>query len=190
MEDFMRNTARVCFAILTLVGISALLPTTVDAGILPPAGDISGDWTLPTTCTLPPGDEDCVFEGSASLLQDGNQIGGQATLMLVSGPDSCPSEMMATVMGTLSGLDLFGTLDGGQLLGILNFNGGASPDLQMIQGTSMAPDGQPFAGTTCDWDAQRQEAVFIPTLSGVGLALLVALLLGGGLLMLRRRTVA
>jgi hypothetical protein len=189
MEDFMRNTARVCFAILTLVGISALLPTTVDAGLLPPAGDISGDWTLPTTCTLP-NEDVCVYEGSASLLQDGNDIGGQATLMLVSGPDTCPTEMMATVMGTLSGLDLFGSLDGGQLLGILNFNGGATPDLQMIQGTSMAPDGQPFAGTTCVWAAQPQEAVLIPTLSGVGLVLLVVLLLGGGLLMLRRRTVA
>lgn len=186
----MRNTARVCFAILTLVGISALLPTTVDAGLSPPVGDISGDWTLPTTCTLPT-DEVCVFEGGGSLMLVGNEVSGQVTLMLASGNSPpCPTEMMATLMGTLSGVDFFGSLDGGQLLGTLDFSGQVSPDLQMIDGTSRAPDGQPFAGTTCVWAAQRQEAVFIPTLSGVGLALLVALLLGGGLLMLRRRTVA
>jgi len=184
----MNATARTCFAILVLVGISALLSTTVHAGVVPPAGDLSGDWSLPTTCTLPT-EEECVFEGGGTLIQDGDQIGGQATLMLVSGPEPpCPAEMMATVMGTLNGLLFVGTLDGGQL-GMLSFSGDVSPDLQMIQGTSRVPDGEPFQGTICTWSAARQQAVFIPTLSEAALALLAVLLLGGGLLMLRRRSV-
>lgn len=184
----MKATARICFAILTLAGFCTLIPTTAHAGIAQPVGDISGDWTLPTTCTLPNQDV-CVYDGGGTLNQDGSQVVGTATLRLVSGPDSCPMELMADVSGILDGSMLFGTLDGGQL-GMLDFSAQVSQDLQMMQGTSVVPDGEPFQGTTCTWSAQLRLGVFaIPTLGEGALALLALLLLGGGLVMLRRRAV-
>lgn len=182
----MKVIARNSFAILVILGVSALYPIAAYAGIAAPAGDLTGDWTLPTTCTLPSEDE-CVYEGGGSLVQDGSQVSGQVTLVLVNGDSPpCPTEMMATVMGTIQGNDFFGTLDGGQL-GMLDFSGVVSQDVEMIDGSSSVPDGEPFQGTLCTWVAQRQEAVFIPTLNGAALALLAILLLGGGMLMLRRR---
>lgn len=184
----MKATARIFFAILTLAGLCSLIPSTAHAGALAPAGDISGDWTLPTTCTLPT-DDVCVYDGGGTLNQDGAQVGGTATLRLVNGPDACPMELMGSVMGTLEGLTFMGTIDGGNL-GTLNFSAQVSDDLQMMSGTSMIPDGQPFQGTTCTWSAQLRLGVFaIPTLGEGALALLALLLLGGGLVMLRRRAV-
>lgn len=183
----MNTTARICFAILVLAGICTLLPTAAHAGIAPPAGDLTGDWTLPTTCTLP-NEDVCVYAGGGTLNQDGSQVGGTATLRLVSGPDSCPMELMADVMGVLDGLLFIGTLDGGNL-GTLEFSAVVSQDLQMMQGDSRVPDGQPFQGTVCTWSARRLDAFVIPTLGEGALVLLAILLLGGGLVMLRRRAV-
>lgn len=183
----MKLTARISTSALILLGIAVLAPTALHAG-LAPATDVSGPWQLSSSCNLQGEEAPCVYEGSGNLVQDMGVVAGDATLMLISGPAACPAELMATVMGSVSGLTFIGTLDGGQL-GILNFDSLVTPDGNSIDGTSMAPDGEPFQGTNCTW-AAAQNQLFnpeIPTLNEVGLVLLVVLLLGGGLLVLRRR---
>lgn len=185
----MQSTARISTTALILLGIVALAPTVLHAGLAPPASDVSGPWQFSSSCNLPGEEAPCIYQGSGNLSQDGNSVSGDATLMLISGPVNCPTEMMASVMGTLSGLSFFGDLDGGQLLGMLDFDGAVSPDGGSMEGTSSAPEGEPFEGVTCEWSA-IQEVLFdpaIPTLDEVGLVLLTILLLGGGLLVLRRR---
>jgi len=185
----MKLTARGSITTLIVLAIAVLAPTLAHAGLVPPGTDLSGRWILTSSCTLPAEEQACVYEGSGELMQNGGPVNGQVTLFLISGPAGCPAEMMASVMGTLSGLAFFGTLDGGMLLGTLDFSGQASADGSTLGGDSNSPDGQPFAGTSCTWSAARRQLFdpSIPTLSGVALALLAVLLLAGGVLMLRRR---
>jgi len=185
----LKLTARCSTMALIALAIAVLAPTFAHAGMIPPGADLSGRWTLTSSCNLPAEEQACVYEGSGELLQDGSPVNGQATLFLLSGPAGCPPEMMATLLGNVSGLSFFGSLDGGMPLGILTFGGQISADGNSVSGDSSSPDGQPFAGTTCTWSAARR-VLFdpsIPTLSGVALALLAALLLAGGVLILRRR---
>lgn len=186
----MSHITRTSIVVVLVLGVAALLPAAAEAGlaVMP---DLSGNWSLSASSQLPGENEPCVYQGTGQLQQVGSQVTGQATLMLVSGPPACPDEMMANVDGSLDGLLFGGQLDGGQLLGIMDFTGQVSQDGRMISGDNSVPDGQPFQGATGTWMSERLFAtIAIPTLTGVGLALLVVLLLSGGLLILRRRTVA
>ena len=184
----MKLTARSVLLVSMVCGLAVLAPVVSYAGLAPPGADLSGRWTLTSSCSLPLEEASCVYEGSGEVMQDGNPVAGQVTLFLISGPAGCPAEMMASLTGNLSDLTLIGSLDGGMILGILNFGGQVSADGSMIDGTSAAGRGQPFEGTTCSFSAARRQLFdpSIPTLSGVALALLAALLLVGGVLMLRR----
>lgn len=163
--------------------------------------NLEGTWELQASGVLPPqeipalnaqGDrgvmiEPCVFEGSGNMTQTGDQLSGQATLMLVSGPDNCPSEMMADLTGTVEGTSFFGTLDGGQMFGLLDFQGTIADDGRSMQGSYTVEEG-PFTGTTnTSWTAALRLSILdIPTLGTWGVTLLATLLALTSLLFLRR----
>lgn len=128
---------------------------------------------------------------SGDMTQDGDQLTGQATLMLVSGPAECPEEMMADIMGEVEGSSFFGMLDGGEMFGGLNFTGTISQDGQSIQGSyEVKPEG-PFSNVTDGaWAAALVESMEdsileIPTTGVWGLTLLASLLALASLLVLR-----
>lgn len=151
--------------------------------------NLEGTWDLQVSGVLPSETDPCVFEGSGEMVQDGDQLTGMATLMLVSGPAACPLEMMADLMGEVEGSSFFGMLDGGQMFGGLNFSGTIAGDGSSIQGTyEVKPEG-PFTGVTDGtWSAAVQQQVSvleIPTVGAWGLMLLAALLALASLLFLR-----
>lgn len=166
--------------------------------------NLDGTWDLQASGVIPPVVEEvpalnanpdrgvmiepCVFEGSGNLVQDGNQLTGQANLMLISGPAECPDEMMADIMGEVEGSSFFGMLDGGQMFGGLNFNGTISQDGTSIEGTyDVKPEG-PFSNVTNGvWTAALQLSILaIPTVGAWGLGLFAAILALTSLLFLRR----
>jgi len=172
------------------LGFLLLLPGALTAGLVPPP-DIAGLWSVSTDCALPRQNLPCVFEGSGQVTQSGDQVMGTVQLMLVSGPAACPTEMLADLQGTLVGSSFMGTLDGGAMFGALDFSGTVSVDGQTITGDFAVQDGGPFQGCSGAFDAERQIVdVAIPTLSGMSLVILWVLLLGAGLVMLRRRASA
>lgn len=174
---------------------AALLAFTALAQV-PPPPDLSGRWTLNATGQLPDENLPCVFEGSGLMSQDGTQLTGQASLMLVSGPAACPAEMMADLTGSLDGSIFTGILDGGDLFGILDFTGQVDPvpavavsplSARTLAGRFTVRPGGPFGGTTGGWSAARILSVLeIPTLTGVGVAALIALLAAASFVLLRR----
>lgn len=151
--------------------------------------NLEGTWDLQVSGVIPPEVEPCVFEGSGDMVQDGDQLTGQATLLLVSGPTVCPPEMAADIMGEVEGSSFFGMLDGGEQFGGLNFTGTLSNDGSSIEGTyDVKPEG-PFSDVTDGtWSAvvQQVSVLEIPTVGAWGLALLTALLALTSLLVLRR----
>ena len=152
--------------------------------------DLEGTWDLQASGVIPPEAEPCVFEGSGEMTQSGDQLAGQATLLLVSGPAVCPAEMAGNIMGQVEGSSLFGMLDGGEQFGGLNFDGTVSNDGSSIEGTyDVKPEG-PFSNVTDGtWSAAVQQQVSvleIPTVGAWGLALLTALLALTSLLVLRQ----
>lgn len=158
---------------------------------VPTPDDLSGQWTLSATGLLPEQNLPCVFEGSGQMTQNGSQLTGQATLLLVEGPDACPGEMMADLDGSLDGLFFGGTLDGGEMFGVLDFSGQVSQDGRMISGDYTVRDGGPFQGTDGQWSSERLLSVLaIPTLSGSALLVLALLLLGAAFFTLRRHRTA
>ncbi len=166
--------------------------------------NLEGTWELQASGVIPPEPvpelnadsehgiviepDPCVFEGSGNLVQDGDQLTGQATLMLVTGPAECPDEMMADVMGEVEGSSFFGMLDGGEMFGGLNFTGTISQDGQSIVGSyEVKPEG-PFSNVTDGaWTAALQLSILaIPTVGAWGLGLFAAILALTSLLFLRR----
>ncbi len=172
-----------------------------------PAVDLSGNWTLSMTAILP-NQASCDFEGSAQVIQNNGTLAGEALQNRVSGsPNSCPASMAASLMGTLSGNKLQGSLDGGDQFGTAAFSGDVGSDGMSLTGTfateslangttqtspaattAASPTGPaPFAGITGNWQAQVGAAAMeIPVLSGLGMAALVALVLLSSLVVLRR----
>lgn len=156
------------------------------SGVLLPQVELKHDTALDRGVVIDP--DPCVFEGSGNMTQTGDQLSGQATLMLVSGPTDCPDEMMADIMGEVEGSSFFGMLDGGEMFGGLNFTGTISTDGTSIEGTyDVKPDG-PFSNVTDgSWTAALQLSILaIPTLGSWGVTLLAALLALTSLLFLRR----
>lgn len=173
----------------TLIRALAILIFPMFAGPAFGQVDLEGTWALQASGVIPPEEEPCVFEGSGDMAQSGDQLTGQATLLLVSGPAVCPAEMAADIMGEVEGSSFFGMLDGGEQFGGLNFSGAISNDGSSIEGTySVKPEG-PFSDVTDGtWSAavQQLSVLEIPTLGAWGLAVLTALLALTSLLVLRR----
>jgi hypothetical protein len=162
--------------------------------------DLSGDWTLQATAFLPPGlggtGGSCTFEGTADVGQDGTSLSGDAALTLVDGSMGCPDQMDASLTGEV----IDNQVNMGMLMGQLGettFNGTLGPNLALqgggntLSGTMSVTAG-PFAGSTGTWSGVQGTApvVEVPALSAVGLALLVAILLLVGGVLLRRRSPA
>lgn len=145
------------------------------------AQDLSGAWNMETTAGLPEEATPCIYSGDCQMQQSGSSLSGTVVLGLVSGPADCPTEMTATIEGTVEGDSVFGTLLGGQL-GTADFQGSRT---NSFSGTFQAsPDG-PFAGGDGSWLAVRPSVLEIPTASATGLILLVLMLLAGGTWLLR-----
>jgi hypothetical protein len=161
----------------------------------PAPADVSGSWDLQTSVFLgqvpvPEGLPDCEYQGSAQVTQDGSELGGTSNLTLVSGDGECPAEMSADIDGQVVGTELeMGMLMGGQL-GTALWGGSVDPQLEGEGGTGgdFTVDSGPFTGAVGTWSAVRGEpsALVIPTLTTVGVIVLVALLLGAAALLLRR----
>ena len=150
------------------------------------AQDLSGGWNMQTNAGLPEVNEPCVYAGDCQMQQDGNAVTGTVDLVLVSGPVDCPPEMTATLDGSRDGDDVFGTLSS-PVFGEASFAG--SPT-NSFAGTFEAVEG-PFAGSDGDWLAVRPSVLEIPTLTALGLILLVsALLAAGGWVLRAERRVA
>lgn len=145
------------------------------------AQDLSGSWTMETDADLSEEEEPCVYSGDCQMQQDGSSLSGTVDLGLVSGPESCPPEMTATLEGTVEGDSVFGTLLGGPL-GTASFQGSRS---NSFTGTFLASPEGPFAGGEGSWLALRPSVLEIPTLSSLGLTALVLMLLAGGASILR-----
>lgn len=158
--------------------------------------DVSGTWDLQTDVFVaqPEGQAeglpDCQYEGSAEIGQDGSSISGSSDLSLVSGDPPCPAEMSADLTGTVAGSSIeMGMLMGGNL-GSAQFTGTVVESADGGNtGGGFFVDSGPFSGSDGTWTAQRGAApvLAIPTLTTIGLVVLVALLLGAAALLLRRR---
>lgn len=181
----MNRISRIAFT----ASLAALVAGAALAQVPAPV-DLSGHWSLSATGLLPGQNLPCVFEGSGFMTQSGGQLQGHATLMLVQGPAVCPAEMMAQLSGVLDGLTFFGTLNGGDMFGMLDFQGRVGPDGRSLMGSFTVRSGGPFSGTTGEWSSNLLAIFRIPTLSGIGLALLALLILVASFLVLRRRQTA
>lgn len=152
--------------------------------------DYSGTWLLSTTAMLPNDGGTCMYEGHAQVTQDGSDLGGTASLMLVNGPAACPPEMMASLSGQVGeqGCVTLGLLLGGQL-GEASFSGCPGDARNSLVGSFEVTSG-PFEGGGGQWLAALDRSVLaIPTLSALGLAALVVLLMLVGAWIVRQRTV-
>ncbi len=160
--------------------------------------DVSGFWELQTSVFTGQrgefeGQPDCAYRGSADVTQDGSDLGGTSRLTLESGNLGCPAQMTADIDGQITGNTLeMGMLMGGQL-GTAQWAGTVSP--AFVEGTGVTGgdffvDSGPFSGSGGTWSAQRGQppVLTIPTLTRVGLVVLVVLLLGAAGLLLRRRS--
>lgn len=194
------------------VFLVAVLLLALPATVLAQGADLSGTWELFTGVSLAPVDGvttapsadtgtvpifDCNFQGTANIFQDGTEIFGTSDLILVEGSPSCPAEMSADVTGIVNGTQVeMGLLMGGNV-GEATFSGSvglpalrtkaAVPADETVSGRFSATSG-PFTGAGGQWSAIRVQAgvIAIPTLGGGALTLLVALLLGAGIIVLRR----
>jgi len=178
--------ALLCAVLLASVLFAVLLtPAPVAAQGVP---SYAGHWLVDATFQIPDVGT-CVYKGTADVMQDGTTLSGMVVLTLVSGPGPCPAEMMASLDGTagVAGVEL-GLLLGGDL-GQASFSGDRDPKSGALMGDAMV-EGGPFTGTDGTWMAVLAPLVLaIPTLTALGLAALVTLLLAAGAWMLRRRLV-
>lgn len=170
-------------SILTLIAAVALVPNA-----LAQPADYSGTWAMQASALLPGENVPCMYEGTVTLMQNGDQLSGPVMLSLVSGPAACPGELMAQLTATVNGAQIeMGMLDGGAMLGTAFFSGGPGDGMDDLVGRFGVETG-PYAGTNGAWAAQRLISVLeIPTLTTVGLVALVALLLAAATVILRRR---
>ncbi|HVO23369.1 MAG TPA: hypothetical protein VMW56_07050 [Candidatus Margulisiibacteriota bacterium] len=158
-----------------MVGIGLLLAIPAVAAVI--NVNIAGDWTL---TVLEPTLE-CTWVGPLTLAQTDDMFMGSATLTLQPGSgNSCPANLVGTVSGTISGL----TIKFGVAMSVetAKFEGTIDPDQLSASGTWTVPG--EFDGT---WLAQRVVGVRAPALNAAGLAVLLVLLLAGGVYVLRRR---
>lgn len=137
------------------------------------AQDITGDWSftveVPATCT---------WNGPAMFIQTAGALSGSGNLALTAGTDPpCPPVLIGTVAGTIAGTAVnFGLTTPG---GPVTFIGASDPAGSSMSGTWAAGA---LGGT---WSATRVQAA--PTLSEWAMLALVSALLVGGALLLRKR---
>lgn len=179
--------------------VPALIAATTLAGSLlvalpglaqAPVPDYSGTWELDSTATLPNDGGTCVFQGTIALDQVGDQLAGTGLFVLISGPQACPTELPGSLTGQVQA---GGCVEMGMLtsqLGTGSFSGCPGNLPGSLSGSYQVASGA-YAGTLGQWDAvpAQQSILEIPTLSALGLAALVVLLLAAGALVLRRRAV-
>ena len=179
MQRVLRST------LVTLLLAAALM------AVAPPlaAQDVSGHWTMATTASLPvamepaglaAAVEPCIFDGDCEMQQDGGEVTGTVDLALISGPEGCPAEMTGTIDGSFDGPDIYGTLTS-PVYGEASFQ--ASPTAS-FEGNFDVTEGD-YTGTTGSFIAERQSVLEIPTLTALGLSVLMLALLAGGAWMLR-----
>lgn len=175
-------------AVVLLVSIVAAAPAA-NAQMQPPP-DLTGTWNMDLEAFIGDANEPCVFEGVADIVDDGGSLTGRVDVVLVSGPDNCPPEMMADLTGgtqtgeAVGSVLVSGLLQGGEMFGEASFNGSISTN-PGGSGTLSVSSG-PFAGGSGNWMVQLQQSVLeIPTVSAVGLLLLTVLILAAGTLVLR-----
>lgn len=184
----MNRTVSLTAALLLVSFVAAAPAATAQMEQLP---DLTGTWNMDLEAFLGDANEPCVFEGVADIVDDGGTLSGQVDLVLVSGPDNCPPEMMADLSGgkqtgeAVDSVLVSGMLDGGDMFGTATFSGSISTN-PGGQGTfTPTPEG-PFAGGSGSWMVQLQQSVLeIPTVSAVGLLLLTVMILAAGTLVLR-----
>lgn len=155
--------------------------------------DLPGRWQLTVSITL--GQEAvtlCEYQGIADVTQDGNSFSGNGSLNLVEGGPDCPQEMMAEITGQISA-EVPGQISG-QLsspdFGLADFTGSIAKASGTLAGTAvMTSTPMPLLqGAVGNWiGVGLRQTVEIPTLSALGLTLLVLLLLAAGALALRKR---
>ena len=160
----------------TVIGIGLLLAIPAMAAVV--NVNITGDWTV----TVVEPTLGCTWVGPLPLVQTGNTFTGSATLKLQPGSsDPCSSSFAGTVSGTIVGLTIkFGVATGTETA---SFDGTIAVDQLSASGMWTNPD-EMLAGT---WLAQRVVGVRAPALNAAGLAVLLVLLLAGGVDVLRRR---
>lgn len=155
-------------------------------------GDISGEWQIESSISLPEvargAAADCFYSGSASLQDDDGALSGFAQLFLDSGSSECPAEMSADLVGSGS-LDgdtfFFGAqLQGG--LGVAELSGEIGPNLAGLGQTNVVQG--PFAGASASWNIIRGSAapIAVDDLTPVGLTLLLLLMLVFGYRLMQR----
>lgn len=180
------NTVVIVLALTTALSLAG----AASAQVPPP--DYSGNWALSSSAILPNDGGTCMFEGMATIMQNGTDLVGNATLMLVDGPAACPMEMMADLSGQVGagGCVELGLLLGGQL-GEAAFTGCPENGPDSLGGRVSVESG-PFVGTVGDWSALRvrPSVLEIPTLSALGLTGFVMILLVAGALLLRGHSIA
>lgn len=164
--------------------------------------DLPGRWQLTVGFTLVqemPAERavkqvegDCEYQGTADVTQDGNSFSGSATLDLVQGVAECPQEMMAEITGQIS-QEVPGQISG-QLsspdFGQADFTGAIAKASGTLSGVAVVTSTPMPAlqGAVGNWiGIGLRQTVAIPTLSALGLTLLVLLLLAAGALALRKR---
>lgn len=182
------SSFRLRVAALLLITLPALLAATPAAAQAPPP-EYSGTWSLSTTAELPDDGGTCIFEGTAQVTQDGTDLGGTANLSLINGPPDCPPAMMADLDGEVGddGCIELGLLLGGNF-GEASFTGCPGEAVDTLVGSFQVTSG-PFEGGGGTWTAVMGASVLaIPTLSALGLAALVVLLMLSGAWIARRRT--
>ncbi len=155
--------------------------------------DLTGSWTVtftavPRVTVVAP--NNCTFQGTANVNQNGGQLNGSLDVGLTSGPVSCPPVMSATLTGNVTGSQVtMGAMMGGGTLGQATFTGVAAvrkAGPSTVNGSFAATSG-PFTGTGGTFSAVKAAVVAVPALNGSGLALLALLLLGAATLLLMRR---
>lgn len=168
--------------------IATLLMTTAAV-----AQDLNGTWSLETSANLAidgaPG-EDCIFEGSVDVVQDGIDITGTAQLDLVDGVTGCPGTLMADLEALFivdGAIGVGGDLTDPQL-GLASFVGDFLTDGR-LDGTFNTLQG-PFTGSSGTFLATPPNLttpVAIPTLRPSMLSALALFLAVAAVVLLLRR---
>lgn len=197
MRPILRNSLWAVLVLMTATGVGAqgvdltgtwhleaeaqlfVMPTIIGSG----AGDGKGG-------VVPP---QCEFEGTATIIQMGQDLQGEASLTPVAG--TCPPGVspvsMADLTGQVNGDQVTmgsmtsgaegGTFDGG--VKMVTLKGAAAPG--SLSGSFTVTMG-PFAGVSGIWSAEQVVAApGIPAAGVLGLALLAMLLLAAGVKVLR-----
>ncbi len=161
-----------------LSGLMVVLVLCLATADVAEAQSLTGDWDF--TVSIP---ALCTWGGVLQFTQTGTALASTGTLVLAAGGDpTCPPVLPGATSGTVTGQDVaFGT-PAPPPIGSVDFVGQVATDGLSMSGTWAAAAGTNLGGT---WSASRMAAA--PTLPEWGAILMLALLLGAGVLALRRR---